>query len=87
MTAVVTVFGAILTWAHVVVLLMVLIVETGIYFPNGTRLPFAGNGGIFQNRWHKRVDLRYRSHVTSATGIYRCVIFQQILSPVMLTLQ
>ena len=29
MTAVVTVFGAILTWAHVVVLLMVLIVETG----------------------------------------------------------
>ena len=44
------------------------------YFPNGTRLPFPGNGGIFQTRWHKTVYLRHRSHVTSATGIYRCDI-------------
>ena len=45
-----------------------------LYFPNGTRLPFAANGGIFQNRWHKRVDLHHRSHVTSTTGIYCCDI-------------
>ena len=42
------------------------------YFPNGTRLPFPANGGIFQTRFNEGVHLRHRSHVTSPTGIYRC---------------
>ena len=43
------------------------------YFPNGTRLFFYGNGGIYETRGAQRVDLR-RNHGTSPTGIYRCDI-------------
>ena len=43
------------------------------YFPNGTRLFFYGNGGIYETRGVQRVDLR-RNHGTSPTGIYRCDI-------------
>ena len=43
------------------------------YFPNGTGLPFSGNGGIYETRSSQRVDLRH-DHGTSPTGIYRCDI-------------
>ena len=43
------------------------------YFPNGTRLPFPHNTGIFEVRDAQRVDLR--RNVDGLTfGIYRCDI-------------
>ena len=71
MAVVVTVFSVILTSAHVVVALRVLIVETGTS-PMELDCHLLEMAVSFKNRWHKRVDLRHRSHVTSATGIYRC---------------
>ena len=44
------------------------------YFPNGTRLPFSGDGDIFENRNAQGVDLRRRNNANSPTGIYRCDI-------------
>ena len=45
------------------------------YFPDGDRLPFAGDGDIIvETRYAQRVDLRRRSNVNSPTGIYRCDI-------------
>ena len=44
------------------------------FFPNGTRLPFPGNGDIFEQREAQRVDLRRRNNATSPVGIYRCDI-------------
>ena len=55
-------------------MLMVLIVETGIYFTNGTRLPFPGGGDIFESRDAQRVDLSHTNNATSPTGVYRCDI-------------
>ena len=44
------------------------------YFPNGTRLPFAGDGNIFEVRRAQRVDLcRWKSAIPPV-GIYRCNI-------------
>ena len=44
------------------------------YFPNGTRLPFPGDGDIYESREAQRVDLR-RNHAASLfAGIYRCDI-------------
>ena len=43
------------------------------YFPNGTRLPFPGDGEIFESRGAQRVYLRYKSGI-SPSGIYRCDI-------------
>ena len=44
------------------------------YFPNGTRLPFFGDGDIYEQRTAQRVDLRRRNSATSPVGIYRCEI-------------
>ena len=45
------------------------------YFPNGTRLPFSGNGDIYEQRVTGIVDLRRRNNANSPpTGIYRCDI-------------
>ena len=53
------------------------------YFPNGTRLPFAGSGDIFENREVQRVEIRRNLHANSPTGnlnnnspvgIYHCDI-------------
>ena len=73
---VVTVFSVSLTWPHVVILQMVIIVETGIYFPNGTKLPFtAPNIDTYEDRLSQGVDLRRSRDVNSPTaGIYRCGI-------------
>ena len=43
------------------------------YFPNGTRLPFHGNSGIYKTRGGQKVGLS-RNRGTSPTGIYRCDI-------------
>ena len=45
--------------------------ETGIYFPDGTRLSLSGD--IHEQRVAQRVDLR-RINSTSPTGLYRCGI-------------
>ena len=49
------------------------------YFPNGTRLPFAGGAHIFEARTTQRVGLRHTynrflSNSPSLSGIYRCAI-------------
>ena len=44
------------------------------YFPNGTRLPFPGNGDMFESRDAQRVDLRRNTNANSPGGIYRCDI-------------
>ena len=45
------------------------------YFPDGTRLPFAGDySDIYESRYAQRVDLRRRNNANSPTGIYRCDI-------------
>ena len=45
------------------------------YFPDGTRLNFAGDGGnIYEFRAAQRVDLHRRNNANSSTGIYRCDI-------------
>ena len=44
------------------------------YFPIGTRLPFPGDGDIYEFRTAQRVDIRRRNNPTSPTGIYRCDI-------------
>ena len=43
------------------------------YFPNGTRLPFPRNTGIYESRDSQRVDLR-RNYHSLISGIYRCDI-------------
>ena len=43
------------------------------YFPDGTRIPFSGHGGIYEYRREKRVDLRHSSGIMPS-GIYRCSI-------------
>ena len=43
------------------------------YFPNGTRLPFPGGGGIYLTRTGQRVDL-HRTNTNSPSGIYCCDI-------------
>ena len=44
------------------------------YFPDGTTLPFAREGGIHEQREAQRVDLRRRNNVNPPSGIYRCDI-------------
>ena len=44
------------------------------YFPDGTRLPFLGDGDIYEQRVAQRVDLRRNTNANSPTGIYRCDI-------------
>ena len=44
------------------------------YFPDGTRLPFSGDGDIFEDRGAQRIDLRRRNNANSPVGIYRCDI-------------
>ena len=44
------------------------------YFPDGDRLPFNGDGDIYEVRFDQRVYLRRRNGATSPTGIYRCDI-------------
>ena len=44
------------------------------YFPDGTKLPFPGSGGIFEQRVSERVDLRRGNNANSLVGIYRCDI-------------
>ena len=45
------------------------------YFPNGTtRLPFPGDGDIFEGRGPRRVELRRQNDANSPVGIYRCDI-------------
>ena len=44
------------------------------YFPNGTRLPFSGNGDIYEQRDDERVDVRRRNSATPPGGVYRCDI-------------
>ena len=39
------------------------------YFPDGTRLPFSGNGDIYQQRIAQRVDIRRRNNPNSPGGI------------------
>ena len=43
------------------------------YFPNGTRLPFGGEGGdILESRGKQVIDLRRKGTANSPAGIYRC---------------
>ena len=44
------------------------------YFPNRDRLPFPGDGDIFENRVAQSVDIGRRNSATSPVGIYRCDI-------------
>ena len=45
------------------------------YFPDGTtRLPFPGDGDIFEARLAQRVDVRVTNNANSPTGIYHCDI-------------
>ena len=44
------------------------------YFPNGTRLPFFGNGDVNEYRESQRVHLHRRSHAHSPSGVYCCDI-------------
>ena len=45
------------------------------YFPNGNRLPFSGNGNIYEHRTSYRVDLRRINDGNDGiNGIYRCDI-------------
>ena len=45
------------------------------YFPDGTtRLPFHGDGDIFEARLAQRVDVRVTNNANSPTGIYHCDI-------------
>ena len=44
------------------------------YFPNGTRLPFPGQGDIYENRLDQQVDLKRRNSAEEPSGIYRCDI-------------
>ena len=43
-------------------------------FPDGTRLPFPGDGNVYQSREPQSVDLRRTNDGNSPSGIYRCVI-------------
>ena len=44
------------------------------YFPNGTRLPFAGGNNIYEARVAQRVDLHRWKSAIPPVGIYRCDI-------------
>ena len=44
------------------------------YFPSGERLPFPGEGDIYENRGTQRVELHHRNNANGPTGIYRCDI-------------
>ena len=44
------------------------------YFPDGTRLPFSGDGDIYEQRGFQRVYLGRRNRPNSPSGIYRCDI-------------
>ena len=45
------------------------------YFPDGTRLPFSGDGDIYEQRESQRVHLRRRNSAKfSPVGIYHCSI-------------
>ena len=44
------------------------------YFPDGTTLPFAREGGIHEAREAQRVDIRRDNNANSPSGIYRCDI-------------
>ena len=44
------------------------------YFPDGTRLPFPGNGDIAEARGAQQVDIRRNNNANSPSGIYRCFI-------------
>ena len=44
------------------------------YFPDGTRLPFPGDGDITEARGDQRVDIRHNNNANSSSGIYRCDI-------------
>ena len=44
------------------------------YFPNGTRLPFAGGNNIYEARVAQRVDLHRWKSAIPPIGIYRCDI-------------
>ena len=45
------------------------------YFPDGTRLPFSGDGGdIYEDRDAQRIVIRHRNNANSPVGIYRCDI-------------
>ena len=44
------------------------------YFPDGTRLPFSGDGDIYEQRGFQWVYLGCRNRPNSPGGIYRCDI-------------
>ena len=44
------------------------------YFPHGNRLPYPGDGDIFEAHGDQRVDLCRRNSATLPVGIYRCNI-------------
>ena len=44
------------------------------YFPDGDRLPFPGDGDIYESRQAQRVELRHNNNGNGPTGIYRCDI-------------
>ena len=44
------------------------------YFPDGTRLPFSGDGDIYEQRVSKGVEIRRSNNANSPVGIYRCDI-------------
>ena len=44
------------------------------FFPDGNRLVFGFYNNIYENRGHRRVDLRRSNNPTSPVGIYCCTI-------------
>ena len=44
------------------------------YFPNGTRLPFSGQGDIHEVRGAQRVNICRNNNPSSPSGIYHCDI-------------
>ena len=44
------------------------------YFPDGTRLPFPGDGDTYESHGYQSVYLHRTNNATSPTGIYRCDI-------------
>ena len=44
------------------------------YFPDGNRLPFPGDGDIYENRGSQRVEMSRINNANGPTGIYHCDI-------------
>ena len=81
---VVTVFSVLLTWGDVVLEVRASILETGIYFPDGTRLPLPFHSDdIYKNRGAQTVDLVVEtmlSLLVSIAVLWDCILPVEVCS-------